>query len=189
MVTIAHIIILFILLGLFVLMSYLNSLKPKLEKVEAGSTETGSTENRIMGKTRKYKGIPLRPQDVVNNQSSSFYKQFVVEGNCMVKRNIAHKDIILVEPFKKDTSDKDKLGKIKENDILLIYLDDIDKVNNKLKGFKGHKIRGFKGYKKGVDALQQTELDTFYYDENGEIYYSTKPHKVKDVMGIVRMKL
>ena len=179
MATIVHVIILFILLGLFVLMSYLNSLKPKLEEVEAGQT----SENRIMGKSRKYNGIPLRPQDFVNGKPSSFYKQFVVEGNCMAKRNIAHKDIILVELFKGDTSDEDKLAKIKENDILLIYLDDIDKINNK--GFKGHKIRGFKGRVQN----NTSQLDTFYYDENGEICYSTKPHKVKDVMGIVRMKL
>ena len=184
MTTAIYIAILFLLLVLFVLMSHLSYLKtkPKLDEVEAGS-EAGSTGNMVMGQSRNYKVKPLREQDklFINGEQKdiSSYKQFIIKGNCMKARNIFEGDIILAELFDKNDEklpNAVKREKIKENDILLIYLND--------EKFRGHKIRVFSGYKNESD-----ELNTFYYHSDGTIRNSKKQLKLEDVKGIVKIKL
>ena len=154
-------------------LSYLKT-KPKLDEVEAGPT--GSM---VMGQSRNYKVNPLRSQDklLINGESQAFinYKQFVVKGSCMEVRNIFEGDVILVELFKEDALNQEKLQKIKKNDILLIHLND--------EKFRGHKIRV------SSEEKNNDELNTFYYNSDGSICNSNKPHKLEDIKGIVRMKL
>ena len=151
-------------------MTHLNDLKikPELDEAEAGIISS-TTQKIIMGKSRDYRGL-IRPEDM-----SLPYKRFVVKGDCMKPRNIFNGDVIFIESFKENASDDDKFQIIKENDILLIYLDD--------KRFKGYKIRGFS--KRNEDG----SLETFYYKEDGTTKISGHSHRLESIGGIVKRKL
>jgi TusA-related sulfurtransferase len=178
MITIYYIAALAFLVIIYILISRYSDVKakPKLDEVEAGPT--GSM---IMGRTRNYKTMPLRPQDSLfanDGTPISFqnYKQFVVKGTCMEAKKIYEGDIIIAELFNDGLSDNQKLEKINTGDILLIYLDD-----NK---FKGHKIRVCSEKTEGKSFLK-----THYFNKDKTVHPSSREHNIEEIIGVIRMKL
>ena len=109
---------------------------------------------------------PLKVQGNLLNDSE--YRRFVVQGECMRKRGINPGDIVVVRLFDKTFSHDN----VSQDDIVLIYLND-DR-------FKGYKIRVW-----DVKDSQAGLVKTFYY--NGEEKQeSSEPHKLKDIIGVVK---
>ena len=91
---------------------------------------------------------------------------FVVQNDCMIPRHIYPNDVIGVQMF----NDQFTVRDVKENDILLIHLEDDD--------FKGHKIR----------VMKNIEGEAFhtYYFKNGYPKDSKKLHAFNTILGVVR---
>lgn len=94
----------------------------------------------------------------------------VVNNNCMNKRNIKNGDRLLAQ---KIDLFKPISNQIKPNDILWINIPDNGK--NKIRILESINDNGF--------------LITYYYDSNGEKVYSSRPHSISSVRGIVRFNL
>ncbi|MDR3187742.1 MAG: hypothetical protein LBT94_00965 [Prevotellaceae bacterium] len=94
------------------------------------------------------------------------------DGNSMKRRGINNGDIVYARKFD-ETFGKEN---IQPNDILLIYLND--------ERYKGYKIRVCRGY----NPKDKKELETYYYDGDGNERTSSKNHKLELVQGIVKYK-
>lgn len=96
------------------------------------------------------------------------YRRFVIQGICMTQIGLRPNDIIGVQIF---ASNAEKTS-LKQNDVALIFLND-----NK---FRGYKIRI-------VEKIQGNEVETFYYDQDGNKKLSSKSHSLDSILGIVDM--
>lgn len=177
MATLITIIVLFLILAIYAFSSYIYNRQyfPVIEDVEAGPLDFIEKQKE---ETEKDNLKPLMVKDEVLTTSKdivkiSDYKQFRVKGNCMRNRGIESGDIILAHIFKSDT-EKEQL---KKDDILLIYIDD--------ERYRGYKIRIFDKY----SELSKNLLKTYCYTDEGEIHYSKRDHNIKNVFGIVKMKI
>jgi hypothetical protein len=94
------------------------------------------------------------------------------DGVSMKKRGINNGDIVYAKKFD-DVFRKDQ---IKPNDILLILLND--------ERYKGYKIRVCKGR----NPNDERELETFYYDSDGNERLSSKNHRIELVQGVIKYK-
>lgn len=94
----------------------------------------------------------------------------VVNNNCMRKRNIKNGDRLLAQ---KIDIFRSVYEQINVNDILWINIADTGK--NKIRVLESINKDGY--------------LTTFYYDDNGEKKYSSRPHAISSVRGIVRFNL
>lgn len=94
----------------------------------------------------------------------------VVNNNCMKKRNIKNGDRLLAQKIDifKPVSNQINIG-----DILWINIADTGK--NKIRVLESINEDGY--------------LATFYYDDNGEKKYSSRPHAISSIRGIVRFNL
>lgn len=99
---------------------------------------------------------------------SSQYIRLIVKGNCMSPRGIVDGTQLLALKVSK----KDLQSKLRQNDIVLIYLKDSDI----------YKIRIFDKYDDSGNLI------TYYY-KNGEKHNSSKPHSQQDIQGIVKFSL
>lgn len=152
------IIIFFLMLILYGLANYIYVTLPIVEAGPIfGKTHTGLK--------RGYKNIP-HSFTINKSEGKWHYRQFVVQGNCMVPEGISEGDIIRVRMF----DSVYQKTELKKNDIALIFLND--------QGFRGYKIRLIK-------SINGDSADTYYFDENGTETPSSKSHSLKDVIGIV----
>ncbi|MDR0415467.1 MAG: hypothetical protein LBH84_08670 [Prevotellaceae bacterium] len=94
------------------------------------------------------------------------------DGASMKKRGIRNGDIVYAKRFN-DTFGKDQ---IKPGDILLILLND--------EQYKGYKVRVCRRY----NPNNANELETFYYDDDGNERISSKNHRIDLVQGIIKYK-
>ena len=94
----------------------------------------------------------------------------VVNNNCMRKRNIKNGDRLLAQ---KIDIFRSVYEQINVNDILWINIADTGK--NKIRVLESINKDGY--------------LTTFYYDDNGEKKYSSRPHAISSIRGIVRFNL
>ena len=111
----------------------------------------------------------------LNNGSyinSHDFIRIIISGDCMVPRKILSGEEWLVKPIKKGTQ---IVEQISPHDILLIYLRDKNV----------YKIREFKQ----INANAPLMLDTFYYNSDGTIHPSSKPHSVNSVIGVVKYSI
>jgi hypothetical protein len=94
-----------------------------------------------------------------------------VDGDCMSPRGINTCDLIFIEEFK-TVQEKENIQK---GDIIYIkYTKD---------GSEGYKIREAAENKTNDDSIR-----TLYYSAEGNIKFSTDPHKLENIIGIVRMR-
>jgi len=154
------ILILMALLAVYVISSYLSDKLSVLQVAEAGSASYFNKNDRPRVK-------PLTNADININE----YHQFAVHGSCMQKRHIYNGNIILSKIFKKDDNKEKMITEKQVSQILLIYLYD--------RNYKGFKIREFEGWTENGDA------NTFYYNSDGSRRYSSKPHKLEQIVGTV----
>ncbi|MDR3366646.1 MAG: hypothetical protein LBO71_06745 [Prevotellaceae bacterium] len=166
-------IVVFVALVIYIIVSSMRAQKtPRLPKVETGHIVEPSLA----------KSNPIAIDKVL-----SFGKKFVVkgkkydassyilvraDGSSMKRRGINNGDIVYARKF--DSA----FGKenIQPDDILLIYLND-DR-------YQGYKIRVCRKYNHGTT----NELETYYYDSDGNERVSSKPHRLDLVQGIVKYK-
>lgn len=94
------------------------------------------------------------------------YRRFVVQGMCMKGRGINPDEIIDVRIF----NSKDEKNDLIPDNIVLIFLND--------SSFRGYKIRA-------ISKLDGDNALTFYYSEDGNRINSSKPHRLKNIIGIV----
>ena len=94
----------------------------------------------------------------------------VVNNNCMRKRKIKNGDRLLAQ---KIDIFKPVYAQINVNDILWINI--VDTGKNKIRVLESIHEDGY--------------LTTYYYDNNGEKKYSSRPHNISSVRGIVRYNL
>lgn len=94
----------------------------------------------------------------------------VVNGDCMKPRNIEEGTQLYVEKIAKDADVSDK---IKQGDILLLYLPDTKK----------YKIREFKSF------ISEGTMNTFYYNVDGTEHPSSQPHRRETLVGVVKYRI
>jgi len=112
--------------------------------------------------TYYYNGKKVNPRD---------YTVCKVDGDCMGCRGIHASDIIFIKKFKNQEDKKI----IKKGDILYI------------KYFKN----GLEGYKlREIDEhlIEENAVKTLYYTAESDVKYSSRPHKIDNIVGIVAMK-
>lgn len=157
----AYILILVVLIFSYLL---LKMLMHTLPEVEAGPTaNVKSTGSRHIGRN-----IPASYR-VSENGKSVIHRHFVVRGECMKKEGFNEGDIVDVRIFDKEER-ADIKNHISENDIVLIRLND--------RNFRGYKLRI-------VRSLNDDDAVTYYYDGES-VKDSSKPHKLKDIIGVVK---
>lgn len=162
METVWFILIFAIVAGLYGYLCYKKGNAETVIAVEAGST--GKVSPRWIN-SKSFKAP--RCQYKVNGETidSSMYMRLVVEGNCMTPRNIFNGDQLLAL---KVNSIEELRRELQPNNIVLIYLNDIDL----------YKIRIF-------DSFDGDDLLTYYY-ENGKRKDSSRPHSIHSIKGIVK---
>ena len=163
------ILILLALLTIYVIFSYWSNTLSVLEVAEAGPVNYFHKANFPRVK-------PLTNLDKVYTKSELIniyeYQQFAIHGSCMEERQVYNGDIILSKMFK-NSNDKEKKKAIenKERPLLVIYLYD--------KNYRGFKIREFSRF------LEDNGVETFYYNLDGSRRFSSKPHKMEQIVGLV----
>lgn len=96
--------------------------------------------------------------------------RIVSNGNCMFRRNIVKGTQLYVRAIQRGNAKKEEL---KAGDILLIQLSDTGV----------YKIREFE------KSNDDNTLQTFYYNEDGSHHNSSNPHRIEDVVGIVKYRI
>lgn len=116
---------------------------------------------------RRYKSQGINPAK---------YKFKEVQGNCMKPRGISLGDIVMVEEFGllDRWRPERKVNNIKPGDIL--FIDFVDESSE-----RRIKLREFISLTEDRQSAQ-----TKCYDANGRSHKSSKPHRLKDIHGIVR---
>lgn len=166
-------IVVFVALSAYIIVSSVRAQKsPRLPKVETGHIiwENSLKSNPVpidkllsQGKKFVVKG---------KKYDASAYIPVRADGSSMKRRGINNGDIVYAKKF------DDSFGKnsIQPDDILLIYLND--------ERYKGYKIRVFKKY----NPDNPEDLETYYYDSEGEERISSRNHRLELVKGIVKYK-
>lgn len=93
-----------------------------------------------------------------------------VDGDCMAPRGINACDIVFIKKFETETEKQS----IKRGDIVYIEYEK--------EGYRGCKIR---------EVDQKIDCNTFktlYYSAEGNIKYSSTPHKLTAIIGVVKMR-
>jgi hypothetical protein len=145
--------------------------KARLPKVETGHIIYGNEEgnpvpiDKILFAGKKFAAGKKK-------YNSSDYILARADGVSMKKKGINNGDIVYARKF--DASfGKDQ---IKPNDILLILLND--------ERYKGYKIRVCRRR----NPEDENDLETFYYDSDGNERTSSKNHRLDLVQGVVKYK-
>ena len=146
---------------MLILYGLANYIYVTLPIVEAGPT-FGKTHT---GLKRGYKNVP-HSFTINKSEGEWHYRQFVVQGNCMVPVGIKEGDIIKVRMFDSIY----QRTELKKSDIALIFLND--------QGFRGYKIRLIK-------SINENNADTYYFNEEGLETPSSKSHALRSIIGIV----
>lgn len=158
------VIFIIVLFSLIAAYWFLNIIMHTIPEVEAGPTSnlTSTGVRRMHGRT------PPSFRKRESNGSITLHRNFVVTGKCMEKANIKDGSIVDVRIFNKD--DRKHLNDfITQDKVVLIYLND--------KNFRGYKLR----------IIRKVENDralTYYYQNEDQVE-SSKPHALKDIIGIV----
>lgn len=150
-----------LLCALYGLSSWYYSKEDKVYMAEAGCVNNASSCAGI--KRMPSKTVRLTDGRLIN---TSDYIRIIIDGNCMTQRGVLRNEEWLVEPLQLRPND----SRIKPRDILLVYLSDK----------QIYKIREF------VDYDESGNLNTCYYDENGQPKPSSKPHAKEAVCGVLR---
>lgn len=153
-----------VLFSMIIAYLLLNLIMRRIPEVEAGPTaglsSTGS--QRVAG------NIPPSYKKREANGKISVHRNFVVKGKCMEPKGISEGNVVDVKVLEK--SERSLLNKdLKKDQIVLIFLND--------ERFRGYKLRI-------VKEVRDTDALTYYY-EDGQLKDSSRPHKFKDVVGIV----
>ena len=166
-------IVIFLILVVYIIVSSIRAQKtPRLPKVETGHIiwETPVKSNpvaidKILSGGKKFVARGKK-------YDASGYILVRADGSSMKRRGINNGDIVYARKF------DDSFGKesIQPDDILLIHLDD--------ERYKGYKIRVFKKY----SPDNADELETYYYDSEGEERISSLNHRLELVKGVVKYK-
>lgn len=102
------------------------------------------------------------------NGVSTIYRSFFVRGKCMEQVNIQDGSIVKVKVLTK--SDRKNIQNVLQPEhVALIYLND--------KNFHGYKLRI-------IQEVRESDALTYYYRSNEQVA-SSKPHELKDIIGIV----
>ena len=96
--------------------------------------------------------------------------RIVSNGDCMFRRNIVKGTQLYVRAVQRGKAQKENL---KEGDILLIQLPDTGV----------YKIREFE------KSNDDNTLKTFYYNTDGSHHNSSNPHRIEDVVGVVKYRI
>lgn len=163
-----YFILLFIAVFCLYAYSSLRLRKDKVIAVEAGTIDGVCSE--VLKQSSYYvkhkiikdnKGNILDPDNII---------RIVIRGNCMKPLNINTGDEMIAVKIDKNKSLSEQISK---NDVLLIYLEDK----------RIHKIRAFE------DFNTENELKTFWFEDNGQKHYSSRPHSSNSVLGVVRYRV
>jgi hypothetical protein len=166
-------IVVFAALIIYIIVSSVRAQRaPRLPKVETGHiVEPTLTKNNPIAID---KVLSFGKKFVVKGKKydASSYILVRADGSSMKRRGINNGDIVYARKF--DSS----FGKenIQPDDVLLIYLND-DR-------YQGYKIRVCRRY----NPENAAELETYYYDSDGNERISSKPHRLDLVQGIVKYK-
>lgn len=133
--------------------------------VEAGPT-THVSPSKIHSLCRHEKQIVVLGKDG-KAIDTKHYQRVVVKGNCLKPLGIEDEDQLLVSQF---NNDGDERKSIKKGDILMIYLKSKDI----------YKVRVFD------DFLDGGLIKTHRYNDNGDVIYSSRPHELSSVEGVVK---
>lgn len=166
-------IVIFVTLIAYIIVSSVRAQKAlRLPKVETGRIILASSIksnpvaiDKIFAQGKKF-AVKGKKYD------ASAYILVRADGSSMKSRGINNGDIVYAKKFD-DSFGKDQ---IQPNDILLIRLDD--------ERYKGYKIRVFKKY----NPTDAEDLETFYYDSDGNERISSKNHRLELVQGVVKYK-
>lgn len=135
--------------------------------VEAGPTaKVTASDLRRLSFEDNY--LNLKDSDG-NNISREGMIRVVVNGDCMHCRRIVNGTQLLVKPIDKSRSLKEQL---KTGAILMIHIPDTDV----------YKIRE-------LDRMDEKSVYTFYYNPDGTKHFSSRPHSLNTVVGIVRYRI
>lgn len=165
--TINFILLSLLIIGIYVFCNLILN-RDRVLSVEAG--DTGNVNPVELRKKSFY--APHRVfKDADGNVINTFDMIIVkVCGDCMCPRNIPNGSELLVKKIHSANSAHDI---IKKDNILLIHLKDKDL----------YKIRIFD------DFNGNNELKTYRFNKNGEKVDSSRPHRIEDVIGIVKYKV
>jgi hypothetical protein len=171
-ITIVFIVIFAALITYIIVSSVRAQKAPRLPKVETGHI---IEENSIKSNPVAVDKILLQGKKFVvrgKKYDASGYILVRADGSSMKRRGINNGDIVYAKKFD-DTFKKDQ---IQPDDILLIHLND--------ERYKGYKIRVFRKY----NSANADELETYYYDSEGDERTSSKNHRLELVQGVVKYK-
>ena len=133
--------------------------------VEAGPTSHVSP-SEIHRLCRREKHIVVLGKDG-KPIDTKLYQRVMVKGNCLKPLGIEDGAQLLVRKFNNDNDEKNR---IKKGDILMIYLKSKDI----------YKVRVFD------DFLEGGLIRTHRYADNGDVIYSSRPHELSSVEGVVK---
>ena len=94
-----------------------------------------------------------------------------IDGDCMGIRGIKANDIVFIKEFK----NKEDRRNLKKGDVAYIKY-----VKNNFEGYKLREIADF--------LMDDNAVKTIYYTTEGEIKYSSEPHQIDNIVGVVAMK-
>ena len=140
-----------------------------IKLVSAGSTKyDDAVKDKVIGQLSKedfsyYEAMNIKPYN---------YSFMVVIGNCMSPKQICKGDIVLIEKFPFFVNNKQKKKKIKQGDILLIDFTDENSSQQRIK------LREF------VSFSGENAMTRYYSGDHPQ--ESSRPHKLKNIRGIVR---
>jgi len=165
-------IVYFVLILMILLVAYYvsnNKLK-RLEYVrcvEAGpTTKVSANDLRRLSFEDNY--LDLKDPDG-NNINRDGMIRVIVNGDCMHCRRIVNGTQLLVEPISTSKLLKEQ---VKQGSILMIHIPDTNV----------YKIRE-------LDNMDDTYVYTFYYNPDGSKHFSSRPHSLSNVVGIVRYRI
>lgn len=149
----------------------LRTRKPHTDKVLPANAGSISEPHDVPADgiiTDKESSVIRLPNGMYAN-TRSYYRIHII-GGCMTTIGIRRDEEWLASKLKKRKKITEQIAK---GDVLLIYL--VDK--------NIYKIRRF-------DSVDDNgKLRTYYYNEDGSVHESSKPHAPESVMGVVRYKV
>lgn len=159
--------VMIVLLTIYYVSSSKISPKEYVKCVEAGPTSVVTAEDlERLSFFDNWKTLENREGKSLD-RSNLF--RVVVNGDCMHVRHIVNGTQLLVAPIDKQKSLEQQ---IKKSDILMIHIPDtgVDKIRE-------------------LDCLDKNFAYTFYYNPDGTIHNSSRPHGRGTIVGVVRYRI
>jgi hypothetical protein len=165
-------IVIFVALVVYIVVSSIRAQRSRLPKVETGHIVE---KNLIQSNPVAIDKILLSGKKFVvkgKKYNASDYILLRADGSSMKRRGINNGDIIYAKKFD-ESFGKDR---IQPDDILLIYLND--------ERYKGYKVRVLRKR----NPNDENDMETYYYDSDGNERTSSKNHRLDLVQGVVKYK-